>query len=512
MRYTNKALGRALCAALLAGSLGACKDYISNVPDNSNLIGNASAAQLFTTIEVNTWFWSENQVSRFSAMWLNQMAGTDRQFASYDNYLFGEQDVDAEMGSIFGAGGLLDIRDARAKATADGMPVFEAILRIHEAYLVGMGASIWGDFPYREAVGDPTGPPAHLDPQAQVYADVQALLDGAVTQLGTAPTPAEAGILAARDPNFGGNPGKWLAVAHTLKARFYMHWVEAQGVAATAAMANTACGGNCLTKALANAQVGISSAANNWRAIHTSTSTETNIWYQFVNDRAGYISGGRLLTDSLIARSDPRLTVYYSKGNVTASNPTGYRGSAPGTSSGDPGAGGAKLNVAAGGYAEPGADLPIATCAENYFIIAEVQYRLGNTAAAQAALVSGTTCALQQAGINTTPASAVLPAVMPTGVNLLREIMYQKYVSMFLNIEAWNDYKRTCLPDLWAVKAGTSVANVPVPGRLYYGLTERQTNPNLPAPDDQAAYTSEGVDRNPNDPISCPAMTGHAGA
>ena len=27
-------------------------------------------------------------------------------------------------------------------------------------------------------------------------------------------------------------------------------------------------------------------------------------------------------------------------------------------------------------------------------------------------------------------------------------IMEEKYVALFLNIEAWNDYKRTCLPSL----------------------------------------------------------------
>ena len=47
---------------------------------------------------------------------------------------------------------------------------------------------------------------------------------------------------------------------------------------------------------------------------------------------------------------------------------------------------------------------------------------------------------------------------------------------MFQNPEAWNDYKRTCLPVLKPARGRTRI-----PGRIFYGATEEQTNPNTPA-------------------------------
>jgi len=501
---TTKVAGRALCAALLAGSLGACGDFISDVPDNTNLVTEASAAQLFTSIQVNTFFTNESQLSRITAMWLSQMAGTDRQFAIIDQYVIDEEDADGEMSGLYIGGGLQDIKIARQFTQDEGFTHFNAILKIHEAFLFGMGASLWGDLPYRNAGGGVGGTPnATLDPQEQIYADVQILLDQAITQLGGAANPGEVGILSSREMNFAGNAAAWRAVAYSLKARLYMHWVEAQ--AAGRASATTACAGNCLTKALAAAQNGIQSPEGNWQGIHTSTSTETNVWYQFVNDRSGYISGGALLINYLNARSDPRLPVYFTQGSGGT-----YVGSQPGTGgAGDPGLSGSQLNTATGGYAEPGADLPIITCAETYFIIAEAQYRLGAEGLARAATRAGVACHLAQLGL-ASDAAAVDAALgggaafnALSGAALLAEIIRQKYIALFLNIEAYNDYKRTCLPNLTTIKVGTSVEGEAVPDRLFYGQTERQANPeNIPTPQEQLS-TNGG--RNENDPASCPA-------
>ncbi|HEU4454615.1 MAG TPA: SusD/RagB family nutrient-binding outer membrane lipoprotein [Longimicrobium sp.] len=489
MRNTTKGLGRAMSAVLLAGSLGACSGFISDVPDNTNLLGDAAAAQLFTTVQVNTYFFNEGQVARITAMWLNQMAGTDRQFATIDQYVIDEEDADVEMGTLYGAGGLQDIRLARTKAETAGLNHLSAILKIHEAFLFGMAASIWGDLPYSTA-GTP-GTPATLDAQEAVYASVQGLLDQAIATLGGGTTATEEGILAARDMNFGGDAASWIRVANTLKARYYMHWVEAQAAGVPAA--GTACGGNCLAKALAAAQSGISSNADNWVGVHTSTSTETNLWYQFSIDRSGYISGGELGVSFLRDRSDPRLTLFYTTGGEGT-----FEGSRPGTSAGDPGSGGSQLNTGSGGYAEAGADLPIATCAETRLILAEVYFRQGNTALAQQNLREGTRCHLAQLGLESTDAAvaAVLPNPLPAGAALLQEIMRQKYLALFLNMEAFNDYKRNCLADVNAIRAGTSVAGDEIPGRLYYGQTERQANTNIPPPESQP-------DRNRNDPASC---------
>jgi hypothetical protein len=491
MRNLTHGVRRALCAAALAATLGACSDFINNVPGNENVVQNASVSQLLTAIQLNTWLFNEGHLSRLSSLWTNQMAGIDRQFSSLDKYIFGEDEVDTEMSSLYPGGGLLDLRLARARADSQTLAHTSAVLKIHEAYLFGEAASIWGDLPYSAALGGAAAPKSTVDTQESIYAAVQTLLDQAIAALAVAGTASDNAVLADRDMSFAGNAARWSRVAYSLKARFYMHWVEAQaagGAAATAA--NTACAGNCLTKALAAASNGINTAAGNWESVHSTASTEANWWYQFNSERSGYVAAGALMVDSLTARADPRLPIYF----------TGppYVGSKPGQDNGSA----SPLNIGSGGIAAPEAGLPLISCAETQFIVAEAQYRLGATAAANTALQAGIACQEAHFGVDI----ANPPAL--AGAALFHEIMLQKYFALFLNMESWNDYKRTCEPNIAAgVKVGGSLANKPIPARVFYGESERQSNDNLSVPG-----TGNNGLRNRNDPVSCVTVTGLPGA
>jgi hypothetical protein len=76
------------------------------------------------------------------------------------------------------------------------------------------------------------------------------------------------------------------------------------------------------------------------------------------------------------------------------------------------------------------------------------------------------------------------------GQALLREILTEKYVALFQSLEVWNDYKRTCFPNLEPVVEGQKV-----PVRLFYDTSERQTNTSIPDPAAQPF-------RNRNDPAN----------
>jgi hypothetical protein len=472
--------GRAIAAALLVGSLGGC-DFIDISDADPNIITQPTLPSLFVSTQVNSFLVAEGQLARTAAVWTQQLAGTDRQFALLDRYDITEEDADGEFASLYTGGGLVDIRRARAIGDSVGCAQCSALFSIHEAYLIGMGASIFGDLPYRGALVE--GTPAPLDPQAQVYADVQALLDQAITSLSTAPTGGASAFytqLSAVDLIYGGSRPRWVAAAHTLKARYYMHWVEAQlAGGASATMAATACGGNCITKARAEALLGIQSASGDWRAFHTETSSEANFFYQFFDERAGYLAAGNHLVELLKTRNDPRLAVYFEP--VSGNNYVGSR-------AGEANQSASVLNTEGAGAADY--RQPMVTCAENQFILAEAEFRLGNTTPARNALKAGIACAAAQSGVTiTNPTSAQVDAL--SGNALLTEIITQKYIANFLNIEVYNDYKRTCLPSL------TTYNNKAVPGRLFYGQQERQTNPNIPPPDQQPR-------RNANDPTPCP--------
>ena len=174
-------LRRVLAAVLLTGALGAC-EFIDPITVDPNAVPEAALDQLFTGIQVNTWFFGEGQISRLAALWSQQMTGTDRQFTALDAYIFNEQDTDGEFQSIYTGGGLVDLKAAKALAEEQGRGAYGAILKVHEAYLFGMAASFWGDIPYSEAADPGIETPA-LDDQAQVYAAMQNLLSEAIGDL-----------------------------------------------------------------------------------------------------------------------------------------------------------------------------------------------------------------------------------------------------------------------------------------------------------------------------------------
>ena len=445
MRKSTRVAG----VILLTLFLGAC-DFISPTTNNPNAVPEATVDQLFTGIQVNSYFLTEGQISRILSLWMQQMAGTDRQFVSIDSYVITEEDANGEFSTVYTGGGLIDIRTAIALANDNGRRTFEGILKVHEAYMIGMTASIFGDIPYSEAANADIAEPV-LDGQAAVYAAIQSLLDEAIADLGSG--QAGVGGPGGADLSLGGDVAAWTAVAYTLKARFHIHWGETTASAYVAA--------------LAAAQNGIQDAEGTWKSVHSNAATENNLWFQFQRDRSGYITAGDYLVPLMIADADPRLGMWYDdSGGVPVPR---------------------AVELSLTGYGAPDFDFPIVSCAENAFIMAEAQYAAPNEAGAISAAQDGLTCQEDEWSVDLSATATAIAGL--TGASLLAEIMDQKYIALFLNAEAYNDYKRTCLPALTERAGG-------MPGRLFYGQDERQSNSNIPEPGQQPL-------RNDNDPAAC---------
>lgn len=458
-------------ALVMVGALAACEGFLTDagVQLDPNRPSVANIHQLFKGVQVTQFVVQTGDVARVSAMWNQQMAGIGRQQQDRDAYNVGEDDFSGDMSRLYSGGGLVDIRKMIELAGPDR--TYAGIAKVWEALTIGTGASLWGDLPYSEAVSDATQPA--LDEQAAIYASIQTLLDQAIADLqaGAGVGPEE------RDLVYGGNRAKWIQAAYTLKARFYMHWVEAQNYGgAFGARAQTACAGSCVTKALAAAQNGISTEANDFRTHQSTTTGEQNLWWQFMNvARVGDIAAGQALVELMKSRGDPRLPEYF------ATVGGEYLGAPPATEA-------PASQLAPGGRGAADYGQPILTHAENLLIIAEAQYRLGATTAARTAL----NAARALNGIDPLPDAVV-------GAELFQEIALEKYIALFQNIEVWNDHKRLCMPALVPADGDE------LPGRLYYGSAERNANRNIPAP-------GEITERNDNDPEPCPLPDEGGGA
>jgi hypothetical protein len=458
MRTSIRAVAGVLA---VVGTLTACDDYLTGpgITDDPNQPTQASLDQLFYGSQQQQYLFHTGDLARHAAMWTQQMGGIGNQTTSLYQYVVNEQNLNGAFSQIYSNGGLIGLRTLQARADSAQDKTYSGIAKVYEGFLMGMASSMWGALPYSEAVSDATRP--KLDPQEEVYRDVQAKLDAGIADL-TAGTGAGPGVF---DLSFGGNRQRWIETAWTLKARFYMHWVEAQGVAATQAAATVACGGNCVSKARDAALKGITAPANDFKAVFSTTPNEQNLWYQFIYvNRTGQMAAGKTLVDLMNSRNDPRRATYFSQvgGQYVGATDLGP----------------ANASLLSADRANSGFDQPMVTFAETQLILAEANYRLGTEAPA---LVN----------LNAARTSAGLTALAGvSGNGLFTEIMLEKYIALFQNPEVWNDYKRTCIPNLVPVRGNEVYA------RLLYGNTERNNNPNIPAPAGQPVA-------NRNDPKAC---------
>ena len=444
--HTYRKLAAAASLGVLLG-VGACSDYLSGgqLTTDPNRATTATAKNLMVTTQLALFNLWGGDPARVTGIYAQEFAGINRQYLALDQTY--SQDPNTTNGlhsSLYSAGGLVDIVQMQQKSAAVNDTLFLGIAQVIEGATMGTGADLFGDLVYSEALKGTPNP--KLDPQAQVYDSVQKVLSAAIVNLtsyhdgGNSPNfgPGTADVV------YGGDGAKWAAMAHTLKARFYMHNGEVDP-------ANYAL-------ALAEAQQGISSSADDYLASYTATPGEKNLYYQFNNEQRGDLGpGGPTIDSLLVAHHDPRRDVYFTANSDTVGDLADF---------------GDFVN-------DPAYPTPFVTFDENTLIWAEAAYRTGDP---------GT--ALTQ--LNIERANHGLSALSGlTGQALLNEILLEKYVVNFgLGEEAWNDYKRTCTPNLVPHSATKKI-----PGRLFYDSGEQQTNTNIPP-----AGTGINGFRNTNDP------------
>ncbi|MGH7627999.1 MAG: SusD/RagB family nutrient-binding outer membrane lipoprotein [Gemmatimonadales bacterium] len=512
---------KAVLGLALALSAAGCSDYLSGPgvdQDPNNVINLQRAAPLYVGIQAAGPVQREGQLARWAVLYMQQGAGIARQQADFDLYGATQADADTYFGAVYGTsnvvtggGGLLDIHKVQQIALAAGDSLYVGIAKVYEALYIGYAADLWGDIPYREAADSTIRTPAY-DPQLQVYADLQAQLDEAITIYLAAAGPTNQGPAAdGSELIYGGRTAAQLravytAVAHSLKARLYLHVAEVQGQSAYAA-------------ALAQVPLGISTPADDFLWFHDLTPSGRNIWWQFENSRAGDLGPGAALVEILKDRiaegveTNNRLAFYFTTANAPAppaadgSNFVGYR---PGFTTGMPTSGGI-FNGTAAAFSTPAPHFGGINEAVSDFRAPEITYAETQLIGAEAALLTGD-AGLAQTYLNNARTNRFFGSLggVPVGFGTapgvlaatLENIIEEKYTTLFLNPEVWNDYKRTCFPSLAPAPTSTAPGSAPrttqIPGRVPYGQSELSSNPN--APDVSA------TGQNPNDPNACPAL------
>jgi hypothetical protein len=510
-----KSITTLLTLALVLGS-AACSSYLSDVEDDPNNVSRLTRpGPHYIAIQALQSVQFEGQVARTAAEYVQQVAGNSRQQIGFDLYGMDPITIDPHWNAVYasartvtGGGGLLDIRKMQQIARGLNDSLYLGISKVYEALVIGMAASIWGDIPYREAA-DSTNTTPVFDDQLQVYQDVLAQLDSAInvflvatpggTNLGPPQDNAEL-VYVDRGADAAALAAVYTEVAHSLKARYHMHLAEVDP-------ANYAL-------AAAEAALGISTVDNDMLWVHDQSPAGTNVWWQFMAAR-GDIGPGAAMVEIMKRRiatgfeAEERLNFYFTAADAPGA-PSDFFGYRPGgsvnmqTSGGIYNGNGSPAgNYSFFNFIDPSVDpgdvrIPVITYAETRLIAAEAAFQAGGIAAAQTPF--NLALASRKYGARgTTPITFPAPAgAVPA---TLQNIMEEKYITLFLNIEAWNDYKRTCLPSLAPAPAAlgnTTPGTQGIPGRLPYGISDINANPNRPE--------VSPIGRNDNDPTACPVL------
>jgi len=424
---------------------------------NPNSPTDAPAEIMIDGVDAANILAQEGELARVSGMWSGYFTGSDRQYVSLGNYQTISGDWDNAWNLIY-VNIINQSRIIQGKAAGLNSKLV-GVAQIMEAHAMGTLTDIWGDVPNVQAGNITEYPTPAYDSQVSIYAAVQTLLDDAIANI-------NAGASNANDYGALSTHNDWVEIAHTLKARFYLHAKDYVNAANEAAL-------------------GISSMANNWIATHPATAVEsTNIYAQFNGNRGGYMTAENAHLANLI---DPASTSYRgildTKSNESARFAFYYSGTAPAYD----------LNYDATGFFAEDASFPLVTFEENKLILAEALIRQGGTVNLLAALTAGNELRHELdvkygSGDDSTyqpyTANDFLPGgifnVGGTGVPeelALKQILTEKYICMFAQIEGWSDVRRT--NNALGVPANNGTQ---IPERLYYPQSEINSNPNTPSP------------------------------
>ncbi len=428
--------------------LSSCEKWIDpkmNVDPNNPT--EVAMAQLVAPIEANLAYVVGGELARFTCPWMQQIAGLQSQSAGNDIYVIGEADVNGDWSWSLYSPGMINAKILMDKAATTNSPYYAGIAKILMAYYLGVTTDLWGDIPYSDALkGANLQLKPKYDTQEEIYTTIFTLLNEAITDLKSTSSvfsPADEDLI------YAGDLVKWEKTAYALKARYSLHLAKRSGTTA-------------YSDALAAVANAYTSNDDDFKFVFGSALNNSNPIYQSEQDRAGYYSANATYEDMLSLTSDPRQSVYFN----------GTLGSKPG----EPNANAATIGTS---YASATTPVYLMSYSEVKFIEAEARFKLNSSdALAVDAYNEGLKASLQREGVygdgTWYNANKITLATIT-----LEKIMNQKYLSSFLQIETWTDWRRTGYPVL-ALATGATKSEIP--RRLPYPQDERLYNgDNMPA-------------------------------
>lgn len=330
------------------------------------------------------------------------------------------------------------------------------IAQILSAYNLAYLTDLMGDVPWTEALQPGVIYTPKLDKQEDIYVEIFKFLNDGIANLEKETVFPS---LGKQDFLYNGNAASWLKFAYGLKARYTMR----------------------LSYRLENFEDVITFADNSFAntseqaQFNYNGATSQSPFYRFFKDR-DYFGASKSLHDKLVARSDPRDTIFF-----MAHPKTDALEFAP---NGEPNQAQQRYGVSAISVID--APTYLLSYHEIEFLKAEAYVRLENLGEAKNALKRAVVAACQKVNIGVSQADA--EAYFDDKVEgrfdnkPLEEVMVQKYLAFFEEeaVEAYNDYRRLKAMGDDVIKLDNPKNdNNLFPLRYTYGASDVTTNPNI---------------------------------
>lgn len=338
--------------------ISSCESYVEDLNDDPNRPVDSDAVNILEGVILSNQFWQSSDLNRIAMIWLDQATGADRQYIALNNWNnITAQDFSDTWNEAY-VGTITQAKIGGAKAEASQNKILQGVFQVLEAHSSGMIAALWGDVPFSE-VNNPAIKNPKYDPQTSVYQGVQLLLDKAISNLNS----GSGSISAAKDFVYKGNAAKWATLAHSLKAKFYLHVKN-------------------YPLALIEARLGISSATDDFKAnFGTTYGQNFNPFYSFlVYDRVGYMDASDAYAFELLDTTSPNYRGNSKTDESARSSFNYYPSAIYGT--------GAELNFLSiydwdypDGKFGTESNMPLVTLGEMFLIIAECEARINGLTA-----------------------------------------------------------------------------------------------------------------------------------
>lgn len=405
----------------------------------------ATVAFILPTAQANLVWGIGDYTAQTTSVLLQQITGTLLNWRSTTNYAYLPRFFDEPWNEKFYAGAMKDFNTIIQQSNENGATHYRGVAKIQMAMALGYVVDFWGDAPYTTAFNLEGSPQPTFESGEEVYNQIQVLLDEGIADLQTTsivspsrndlvfPAASESAWVTASAP-------KWIKTARALKARYYNHLSKVNPTQSA-------------TNALAQISAGtFAGNADDAKVVFGTTNDQAGPWYGFLQGTFGQNNIALAqefinLLENRVAQDidDPRLAYYVTdnfSNNVAQKDADGsYRGTPNGAVATTSNASrlGPYINT-------PGSPTNLITYTEVKFIESEANYRLGNYAAAADAFnqaVRSSIVRVTGAEDKAYTAKFASETAETFRENGLEKLFTEKYIALFLEAEAWTDWRRS---------------------------------------------------------------------